>query len=189
MRRTKEAGFTLVELLIVVTIVGILAAVIIPGLGDKLTQAKYSAAAHDIRVLIDHWQGITPQLLAGGDFARTGERLDVNLAFPQEIEAQELEDLLEIEVPERDPWGNRYEYRVDGFPSRCLLVRSRGGDGLWDSDNYVVGTALPANTRSHDLVAVDRRWIQRWDPVWRGRFPIVPLPPTIRPPRILPPMN
>ncbi|MDX2000394.1 MAG: type II secretion system protein [Thermoanaerobaculia bacterium] len=188
MHRKSEAGFTLIELLIVVTVIGILAGTLIPGLVDKLNQAKYSAAAYEMRLVMDHWVGITPQLPAPADFARTGEPLDVDSKFPLTVEARELEELFEIEVPERDPWGQLYEYRVDAFPSRCLLIRTKGGDGQWDSTRYISGTLIPVNDRRSDLVMIDRRWIQRWDPVWRGQVPIIPVARPPLPPRILPPM-
>lgn len=189
MRQERQAGFTLVELLIVVAVIGILAAAIIPGLAEKMNEVKYSAAARDIRILLEHWQGITPQLLSAGEFVRTGEPLEVLTTFPHVVAAQELEDLLEVEVPERDPWGNLYEYRVDAFPSRCLLIRTRGGDGAWDGDIYVTGTLIPVNNRRADLVAIDQRWIVRWDPIWRGIVPIIPIPQPPVPPRILPIMS
>lgn len=189
MHRSRESGFTLIELLIVVTVIGILAGAIIPGLADKLNQGKYSAAAAQMRAIMDHWIGITPQLQGAPSFLRTGEPLDVDVAFPQVVEAQELEQLLEVEVPERDPWGHPYEYRVDAFPSRCLLIRTAGGDGRWDGNRYAAGTLIPANDRRSDLVLIDQRWIVRWDPVWRGLGPIIPGPRPPLPPRILPPMS
>jgi general secretion pathway protein G len=51
MRRYSSRGFTLVEILIVVIILGILAAIVIPQFSTASSDARYAAAAHDIDVV------------------------------------------------------------------------------------------------------------------------------------------
>jgi general secretion pathway protein G len=47
----KRGAFTLVEILIVVVLLGVLAAIVIPMAGDSTTLAKGSAVAHDLQML------------------------------------------------------------------------------------------------------------------------------------------
>ena len=47
--KTKQSGFTLVEILIVVVILGILAAIVIPQFTDASTQAKVSSCKSDLQ--------------------------------------------------------------------------------------------------------------------------------------------
>lgn len=51
MRHTNNKGFTLVEILIVVVILGILAAIVIPQFSDASTQSKISSAASSVQTM------------------------------------------------------------------------------------------------------------------------------------------
>lgn len=62
MRRKKESGFTLIELMIVIAVIGILAVVLIPKVGTVKTQAKTAGIDTNMRVVqgyaesqIDKW--------------------------------------------------------------------------------------------------------------------------------------
>lgn len=50
-KNSKQRGFTLIEIMIVVVIIGILASVIAPKIFDKPGQARSTKAAHDVKTL------------------------------------------------------------------------------------------------------------------------------------------
>ncbi len=137
-RASAEQGFTLVEMMLVVAIIGILASLTLPGVENVMHTTKLTETMAEMRTVAHAWD-IKSGALKQTDYLFTGETIDVLADFPNLVTAQELENLLEIAVPEFESWGNRIEYRVDAFPSSNLLVRSANSDGEFD-DIYVVGT-------------------------------------------------
>lgn len=188
MRRTSEAGFTLVEMLVVLTIIGILAAMAIPVITPALHKAKFARAATELKDVASAWNAKLASLPTPVmDWFRIGTPLSPEATFPQVVTAQELEDFLEIPVPEFDPWGNRYEYRVEDFPSSCLLARSPNADGQWSTTPYVAGTEVSPEDRVSDLVVIETRWVSGPAPTRVTTFvPATQLGPPQRP-RFLPP--
>ena len=88
----SEAGFTLVELLIVIVVLGILASIVVFGVGTFRADAKASACAADkktVSVAADAWiakNGSAPTLdeLTGANYLKTAP---ANLATPVVISA------------------------------------------------------------------------------------------------------
>jgi prepilin-type N-terminal cleavage/methylation domain-containing protein len=187
MHRKAEAGFTLIELLVVVTVIGILAAMAVPVVTPALHKTKFARAVTELKDVANAWNEKlvtlpTPVM----DWFRVGNPLSPEATFPQVVSAQELEDFLEIPVPEFDPWGNRYEYRVEDFPSSCLLARSPNADGQWSTEPYVAGTEVSPEDRVSDLVVIETRWINAPAPTRVTTFvPPIRVGPPSRP-RFLP---
>ena len=120
--RRQVSGFTLVELLVVLAILGMLAALVGPQVLNQLGGAKSKSATIQIR---DFEQALELYKLDVGRFPRSGEGLEALVSQPSGAKGWNGPYLKKDELP-MDPWGNPYEYRVSG--SRIEII-SYGADG------------------------------------------------------------
>ena len=110
----SEEGFSLVELMVVLVIIGLLATIVIINVMPAADRAAMTKARADIATLE---QGIEMY------------RLD-NLNYPSAQEGlQALVAGRYIRRLPNDPWGNPYLYAVPGEGDRPFRIQSLGADG------------------------------------------------------------
>ena len=122
-RLADERGFTLIEILVVVVIIAILAALVGPRLFGKVAVAKQKAAAAQIelfRTALDSFR------LDVGRYPLTEEGLQALSTQPTGLDAWAGPYLTKA-VP-KDPWGNPYVYRSPGEHGDFDII-SYGADG------------------------------------------------------------
>lgn len=111
--RKKYQGFTLIEVMVVVVILSILAAVIVPKIMDRPDTAREVKARTDIRAL---------------ESALNLYKLD-NFNYPSTEQGLEALVPKYIDRMARDPWGNPYLYLSPGLHGD-FDVYTLGADGL-----------------------------------------------------------
>ena len=116
-------GFTLIELMIVVVILGLLATVVMPKILSKPDQARQTKAAVDIRSI---QQALALFKTDTGRFPTTAEGLQALVTNPG-LKGYDPDAYLE-RVP-TDPWGNKYIYICPGLHSKDYDLESFGKDG------------------------------------------------------------
>ncbi len=122
-QRLQKAGFTLIELMIVVVILGLLATIVMPRILNRPEQARRMKAKVDISNIKSTLALFKTDT---GRFPTTSEGLEVLVSDPG-IKGYDSDSYLD-KVP-LDPWGNRYIYLYPGVHSRDYDLESYGKDG------------------------------------------------------------
>lgn len=122
----NQRGFTLIEILVVVVIIGILAVVVAPRILERPEQARRTKATVDIK-------GIEEALglfrLDNGFYPSTEQGLQALVIKPEtgRIPGRYAEEAYLKKVPV-DPWGSPYVYLSPGVHDRYDII-SYGADG------------------------------------------------------------
>ena len=120
-----ESGFTLIEMMLVVIIIGILASMVVPSFVGRAREARVKAAQ--------------------GDIANVGVALDLfeldQGRYPSslsELLTSERKYIKEAGVP-RDPWDNEYIYNYSG---QTYELKSSGPDGIAGTEDDISSSDL-----------------------------------------------
>lgn len=120
----KQRGFTLIEIMVVVVIMGILAALVVPNLMNRVDDARVSAAKSDISNIM---QSLKLYKLDNQRYPTTEQGLQALVTKPTTgPEARNWKNYME-KLPE-DPWHHPYQYLQPGVHGE-VDVFSYGADG------------------------------------------------------------
>jgi general secretion pathway protein G len=126
---TRQArGFTLIEIMVVITILGILAALIVPRVVGRTDDARIAAARQDVASLL---QALKLYRLDNGAYPTTEQGLRALLAKPtiEPVPSNWKQGgYLERSTMPKDPWGNEYKFLNPGLKGE-IDVFSFGRDG------------------------------------------------------------
>jgi general secretion pathway protein G len=125
LRRTASRGFTLIELMVVVVILGVLAALIVPQVMDRPAQARETKAKQDIRAI---------------QAALDLYKLD-NYTYPTTDQSMAALVPKYIARVPKDPWGNKYRYLSPGVHG-AIDIYTYGADNIKGGEdaNKDIGT-------------------------------------------------
>ena len=122
--RTAQRGFTLIELMVVLVIIGVLAALIVPNVIERADDARVTAARTDINNLM---QALKLYRLDNQRYPTAEQGLQALLVRPTAGPAAPNWKPYVEKLP-NDPWGHPYQYMNPGIKGE-IDVLSLGADG------------------------------------------------------------
>ncbi len=123
-RRRLAAGFTLIELMVVLVIIGVLAALIVPNVLDRAEDARATAAKTDVNNLM---QALKLYKLDNQRYPTAEQGLQALLVKPGTMPIPANWKSYVDKLP-NDPWGRPYQYLNPGIKGE-IDVMSFGADG------------------------------------------------------------
>jgi general secretion pathway protein G len=131
-----NAGFTLIEVMVVIIILGLLAAIVMPRLVGQTDKARYEQAKIQMRILED---ALKRYKLENGHFPTTTQGLQALVQKPSSPPVPRnwpAGGYLDKPSVPLDPWGNEYIYVSPGQYGPDYDLVSLGADGLEGGEEY-----------------------------------------------------
>lgn len=133
-RARRMAGFTLIEVMVVVVILGILAAIIVPKIMSRPEQARMVKVKQDILAI---QSALDLYKLDNGIYPSTDQGLQALVTKPTSAPTPSnwKSDGYLQEVP-MDPWGEPYQYVNDSEKLRIYSFGPKGKEGSSEVGNW-----------------------------------------------------
>jgi general secretion pathway protein G len=136
--RARAAGFTLIEIMVVVVILGILAALVLPNVMGRIGQAQSTKVKADIQ---GYETALSLFKLDNFKYPTTDQGLEALVKQPADPSIRNWKEGGYIRSLKKDPWGNTYQYVYPGTHGTEYDLFTLGADNQpgGDGDNADIG--------------------------------------------------
>jgi general secretion pathway protein G len=124
-QRSQHSGFTLIEIMVVVVILGILAALVAPNVIRRIDDARVTKARQDIRA---YETALNLYRMDNFRYPTTEQGLEALVKRPVDPNIRNWKEGGYIDGLKKDPWGNEYNYLAPGSHGDYDLY-TLGADG------------------------------------------------------------
>ncbi len=125
-RKQSKAGFTLVELLVVLVIIGVIGTIAVQNFSGQEDKAKIKATKASFTTLENALERFKLDM---GRYPTEDEGLSALMIAPEDDDGSWGPKYLRKERDLQDAWGNDYVYTVPGSDSEPFEIVSYGADG------------------------------------------------------------
>ncbi|HLY52951.1 MAG TPA: type II secretion system major pseudopilin GspG [Steroidobacteraceae bacterium] len=125
-RYGNALGFTLIEIMVVLFIIGLLAAAIVPSVLSRIDAAKVAKAKQDVQSLET---ALTMYYMDNSKYPTNEQGLTALVQQPTDPSIKNWKPGGYIERISKDPWGNDYQYVFPGTHGKAYDLFSLGADG------------------------------------------------------------
>lgn len=128
----KQSGFTLIEVMVVVVILGILAAIVMTNVVGKDDQARVTTTKASLASVAN---ALESYKLDNHKYPTMDEGLEALVNKPASAKNYPNGGYLRGDLP-KDSWGNPFQYVVPGDNGRPYEVYSLGADGVEGGEEF-----------------------------------------------------
>ena len=132
-KRSARKGFTMVELMAILIIIGLLATLVVTKVATKIDQARVTTTKANLKVL---HSAVNQFKMDTGRFPTEEVGLMELLEQPSDVESWEPGGYLETTEIPKDGWGNDFIYERFPESGKPFVIKSFGADSEEGGESY-----------------------------------------------------
>ncbi len=131
--RMAGKGFTMVELMAILIIIGLLATLVVTKVASKIDEARVTTTRANLKVL---HSAVNQFKMDTGRFPTEEEGLQALIEQPTDVTNYEPGGYLETTEIPKDGWGRDFIYELSPESGKPFVLKSLGADGEEGGEGY-----------------------------------------------------
>lgn len=132
-KKQDERGFTMVELMAVLVILGLLMAMVVKNFVGQVDRGKVITTKNSLRGL---HTAVNQFRMDTGRWPTQDEGLSVLVQQPADVKNWQPGGYLETTEVPKDAWGNEFIFELNPESGKPFVIKSLGADGQDGGENY-----------------------------------------------------